>query len=343
MNYYQVLDIPTNSSIEIIKRKYRRLALIYHPDKVDGLVNKRINSEKFIEITEAYTILSHPSTKQKYDWQNNIGSSYDNIDVNINRDTYNETLDDLISPILKSFGFETSDILEKLGIKNEHIRKFTRWISLDREQANKIFQSALNDVYGKIIDKNNMDNKQDSIITEYRNIVIDFELEDHYNGDFIKTLQLTVGNNIHTIEIDSSISIHNIELLLDNVFYILDVKCVPSENELFSIRQDKDISDLYHTIYIPLSAFINGFYYTLDIFGTCQPIFFRTPYNTNLIYKMPNYGNIKSSNTNMRGNIFFLLKLNTISNEQLVSLSIIDINSNTESIEADALDLSLFV
>jgi hypothetical protein len=180
-------------------------------------------------------------------------------------------------------------------------------------------------------------------VTEYRDIVIEFELEDHYNGDFIKTLQLTVGNNIHNIDIDTSISIHNIELLLDDVFYILDVNCSPIINDIFTINQGKDISDLYHIIDIPLSAFINGFFYTLDIFGTRQLILFQSPYKTNLIYKLTNFGNIKSSNKILRGCIYFLIKITDISLDQLGSLSIIDLCTTREHIQAEPLDISIII
>ena len=33
LNYYEILNIETNASNEEIKRAYRRLSLLYHPDK----------------------------------------------------------------------------------------------------------------------------------------------------------------------------------------------------------------------------------------------------------------------------------------------------------------------
>ena len=33
LNYYEILNIETNASSEEIKRAYRRLSLLYHPDK----------------------------------------------------------------------------------------------------------------------------------------------------------------------------------------------------------------------------------------------------------------------------------------------------------------------
>ena len=41
MNYYKKLDINENSSQAEIKAAYRKLSMVYHPDRPDG------NAEKF--------------------------------------------------------------------------------------------------------------------------------------------------------------------------------------------------------------------------------------------------------------------------------------------------------
>lgn len=52
-DYYEVLGLSNNVSLDEIKKSYRDLALRYHPDR-----NKSPDSaEKFIEITEAYEVL----------------------------------------------------------------------------------------------------------------------------------------------------------------------------------------------------------------------------------------------------------------------------------------------
>lgn len=51
-DYYTVLEVPRAASSEEIKKAYRRLALIYHPDK-----NHAAGSEaKFKEISQAYEV-----------------------------------------------------------------------------------------------------------------------------------------------------------------------------------------------------------------------------------------------------------------------------------------------
>lgn len=70
-NYYKILEIDKNSSFDEIKKNYRRLSKLYHPD-----INKNINDDKFKDISEAYSILSDTNTKQEYDQRSPHGNSY---------------------------------------------------------------------------------------------------------------------------------------------------------------------------------------------------------------------------------------------------------------------------
>lgn len=67
-DYYKILEISPIASPEEITKSYRRLAHIWHPDK-----SKHPEAhERFIEIKEAYTVLSSPIHKQTYDNLYNI-------------------------------------------------------------------------------------------------------------------------------------------------------------------------------------------------------------------------------------------------------------------------------
>lgn len=63
-NYYKILGVGKTATDDEIKKAYRRLAMIYHPDKNAG--NPQ-TEEKFKEIGEAYTVLSDPEKRKKYD------------------------------------------------------------------------------------------------------------------------------------------------------------------------------------------------------------------------------------------------------------------------------------
>jgi len=62
-DYYDILGVPHNATLDEIKKAYRELALKYHPDR-----NKSKEAEeKFKEINEAYAVLSDPEKRKQYD------------------------------------------------------------------------------------------------------------------------------------------------------------------------------------------------------------------------------------------------------------------------------------
>ncbi len=62
-DYYQILQIEPHSTLAEIKQAFRRLALIYHPDKNP---NDKYAAVQFNEIKEAYEVLTHPVKKENY-------------------------------------------------------------------------------------------------------------------------------------------------------------------------------------------------------------------------------------------------------------------------------------
>ena len=62
-DYYKVLDISKNATNGEIKKAYRSLALKFHPDKNS---NENANAI-FIELTEAYEVLSNENRRKHYD------------------------------------------------------------------------------------------------------------------------------------------------------------------------------------------------------------------------------------------------------------------------------------
>jgi molecular chaperone DnaJ len=63
-DYYEILEVPKNSSKEDIKKAYRKQALKFHPDKNPG--DKRAE-ENFKEAAEAYEVLSNDDKRAQYD------------------------------------------------------------------------------------------------------------------------------------------------------------------------------------------------------------------------------------------------------------------------------------
>jgi len=63
-DYYKILGVSENASVEEIKKAYRTLALKYHPDR--NPTNKKEAENRFKEISEAYYVLGDPQRKQEY-------------------------------------------------------------------------------------------------------------------------------------------------------------------------------------------------------------------------------------------------------------------------------------
>src|SRR5918997_444864 len=71
-DYYEVLAVSRTATDQEIKSAYRRLAVKYHPDKNP---NDASAEEKFKEAAEAYSVLSDPEQRRRYDRFGHAGVS----------------------------------------------------------------------------------------------------------------------------------------------------------------------------------------------------------------------------------------------------------------------------
>lgn len=60
-DYYKILGIEKNASVEEVKKAFKKAALQYHPDRPTG------DEKKFKEINEAYQVLNDVEKRKKYD------------------------------------------------------------------------------------------------------------------------------------------------------------------------------------------------------------------------------------------------------------------------------------
>ena len=65
-DYYQTLGLDRDASSDDIKKAFRRLALLHHPDR--NLDNSAEAEEKFKEINEAYEVLGSEQKRRQYDY-----------------------------------------------------------------------------------------------------------------------------------------------------------------------------------------------------------------------------------------------------------------------------------
>jgi curved DNA-binding protein len=103
-DYYQVLGVQKNATVDEIKKAYRKLALQYHPDRNKG---DKAAEERFKEINEAYAVLSDQEKRRQYDMFGAEGfrKRYSQEDIFQGFD---------IGDVLKDMGFGTSDIFSVL-------------------------------------------------------------------------------------------------------------------------------------------------------------------------------------------------------------------------------------
>ncbi len=94
-DYYKTLGVDKNTSLEDIKKAYRKLALKYHPDKNP---NDKKAEEKFKKISEAYAVLGDEEKRKQYD---SFGA--DMFSQKFSQEDIFREFD--LNEILRSFGF----------------------------------------------------------------------------------------------------------------------------------------------------------------------------------------------------------------------------------------------
>ena len=71
-DYYELLGVNKDASNDEIKKAYRKLSLLHHPDRPGN----EGNTEKFQEINEAHDVLSNSEKRMMYDNElNGIGQN----------------------------------------------------------------------------------------------------------------------------------------------------------------------------------------------------------------------------------------------------------------------------
>lgn len=76
-DYYSILGVAQNATLEDIKKSYKKMALKWHPDKWSNKseAEKKEAEEKFKEVSEAYSVLSDDKKRRQYDMFGTVDNS----------------------------------------------------------------------------------------------------------------------------------------------------------------------------------------------------------------------------------------------------------------------------
>ena len=150
VDYYEVLQISANADPDMIQRVYRLLAQRYHPDN-----QETGNETRFREIHEAYTVLSDPERRAKYDvvyhkvkqdrWRlvSNGSHAEDDFELEqVGRLTILEALYTRRRMEPTNPALMTTDLETLIGRPREHI-EFTIWYLAQRKFVTRDDQARL--------------------------------------------------------------------------------------------------------------------------------------------------------------------------------------------------------
>mmetsp|Transcript_16665 Transcript_16665/g.29966 ORF Transcript_16665/g.29966 Transcript_16665/m.29966 type:complete len:212 (-) Transcript_16665:1438-2073(-) len=124
-NLYKVLEVDVEAHSEAIKKAYYKLAKKYHPD-----TQGTGNPESFKKVTDAYKILSNPTTRQQYD-----NSSFQDTEEQPRRENPGQREDN--DPFINTHRFSEDDYMNFQG-KVESM--YTKAFDADRQRKYKDFK-----------------------------------------------------------------------------------------------------------------------------------------------------------------------------------------------------------
>jgi curved DNA-binding protein CbpA len=150
VDYYEVLQVSANAEPDTIHRVYRLLAQRFHPDN-----NETGNPDKFHQIHEAYTVLSNPESRARYDvtyhktrqdrWRlvaSGANAENDFEHEQIGRLTLLEALYTRRRMDPDTPSLTLSDLESLIGRPREHLQ-FTVWYLAQKKYVKKDDQSRL--------------------------------------------------------------------------------------------------------------------------------------------------------------------------------------------------------
>ena len=343
MDFYEILNVPKDASLSLIKRQYKKLAIKWHPDKNPDKIEEA--ETKFKEISMAYQILSDPDKRENYN------------KLNINK---KQELFDLIKSISKSLINEK--VVKFFYEREEDFYTDVNKLNLDKvisKMRNKIMKSSIEDIFSHFLNQS-VENKksfnhftdksfidQDSETLEDNNNESEDNYEEYleydtlpneYNYDNKNNIKITVQANIKQIinknykkiNIKRKIAYSN-EIFYETKTYVIPIlknyvvfkNCGDSFNDISGdliIRIEKIndsnyyIIDNYHLLLIKdisLYEYVYGLEFKFKNFGSIIDMGQLKLFNNKLRYQVNNQGLPYDYESDIRGELIiqFNIKL----------------------------------
>ena len=188
-SFYVVLGLESNATIQEIKSAYKRLALIYHPDKISGNnethTHTQHNMTEFCKIKEAYEVLSDPVKRKIYDDQCKNSSNVNN--VIISSEWINQILGNMLilgsrpKDIVIEISVPFKDVYQRKGKRVE--LKVKRWINSKLQIYTELVVFSLVALKTQIVFKNRGDDGYLPNLHPRSDIIINISIVDYNHQD----------------------------------------------------------------------------------------------------------------------------------------------------------------
>jgi len=233
IDFYEVLDLKKNCKRNDIKKKYRKLIMIYHPDKGG-------DSKLFELITLAYETLINEGKRKEFDkayelWiqSNNDHFSLKNNSMNF-LETQNELKEDLDEKELEEIKKNISKENKELVLSKEEMNKRIKELELAREQED------IENIQKKICSSDNFNSLDfnagfDACVDRKKNSVSIPLQSNDFNYDNNKIIDT---NTFNANDLYSSIDNTGLKIKKINKKKIKDKKKKMIQNNLNNFQQD---------------------------------------------------------------------------------------------------------
>lgn len=196
MDYYNILGVNKDSSSEEIKKAYRKLAMLHHPDRGG-------DEEQFKKIQQAYDVLSDPQKRQQYDNPRSFGGDF-------GFSMGGSTIDDLFSQMFgarpkQPHGKQTFRTTIQLSLVDSY-KGSNQTLHINTPQGNKIINLEIPRGVNTG-DRINYDNILDNAILSvqfliHQDLRYDRRVNDLYSTHRISILDLITGSKFKFKTID---------------------------------------------------------------------------------------------------------------------------------------------